>query len=342
MTEHHEDMSMPDPHDLAIDRATGDAPAERSAGIPQTEEDRAAAALQSALAPASKLPPALRDRLIAEGEALVGTGSGGPAIVKRRSASAWLGLAAGVLIAGASISVAVLMVNERTNELRTEREQVALLRERIEQNDATIAEARTALASLEAELSASEGLVDTQRRQLAMLDAKNIEIAGLLAEATGDLELARIKIDKYETPIDPVTLAENRTKLLEVPDTVRLAWAPFSLPGAAPAEQPDVTGDVVWNDELETGYLRFVGLPVNDPAMEQYQVWVIDERGMEQKVSGGVFNATADGEIIVPIEPGIDVGSVQVFAITVEAPGGIWVPDLKRRVVVAPRGGEDE
>ena len=106
-------------------------------------------------------------------------------------------------------------------------------------------------------------------------------------------------------------------------------------------EQPGVGGDVVWNDTLQQGYLRFVGLEINDPTKEQYQVWVIDDRGMEQKVSGGVFNATADGEVIVPIEPGIDVGRVQVFAITVEEPGGIWVPDLKRRVVVAPRGAED-
>jgi anti-sigma-K factor RskA len=93
----------------------------------------------------------------------------------------------------------------------------------------------------------------------------------------------------------------------------------------------------VWNDQLQQGYLRFVGLRPNDPAVEQYQVWVIDERGDEQKVSGGVFNATAQGEVIVPIEPGIDVGRVALFAITIENPGGTWVPDLQRRVVVAPR-----
>lgn len=76
---------------------------------------------------------------------------------------------------------------------------------------------------------------------------------------------------------------------------------------------------------------------MNDPKAEQYQVWLIDERGMEQKVGGGVFNASAEGEIVVPIAPGIDVGRVALFAITIEHPGGTWVPDLKRRVVVAPR-----
>ena len=144
-----------------------------------------------------------------------------------------------------------------------------------------------------------------------------------------------------EAPEDPTVLAQRREQLLDVNGTIRVAWQPFEVPGLPDAEQPGVDGDVVWNDNLQQGFLRFKGLKVNDPSEEQYQVWVIDERGMEQKVSGGVFNATADGEIIVPIEPGIDVGNVQVFAITVEEPGGIWVPDLKRRVVVAPRG-EDE
>ena len=96
-------------------------------------------------------------------------------------------------------------------------------------------------------------------------------------------------------------------------------------------------GDVVWSDDLQEGYIRFVGLKPNDPNVEQYQIWVIDERGLEQKVSGGIFNASAEGEIVVPITPGIDVGRVALFAITIEEPGGTWVPDLSRRVVVAPR-----
>lgn len=157
-----------------------------------------------------------------------------------------------------------------------------------------------------------------------------------MTETGKELDAAKLRIAMYEKPVDPATLQQNRTKLLEVPGTVRVAWKPFDLPNN-PAEQGQVQGDVVWNDELQQGYLRFVGLKVNDPKAEQYQVWLIDERGMEQKVGGGVFNASADGEIVVPIAPGIDVGRVALFAITIEHPGGTWVPDLKRRVVVAPR-----
>ncbi len=173
--------------------------------------------------------------------------------------------------------------------------------------------------------------------QLAEASEARLQLAEQLASATSDLDSARLAIARYEQPVDPEELKMNRQKLLEVPNTVRVAWQPFDLPDA-PAEQQLVQGDVVWNNELQQGYLRFEGLAVNDPEIEQYQVWVIDERGMEQKVSGGVFNATADGEIFVPIEPGIDVGRVAVFAVTVEDPGGTWVPDLSRRVVVAPTG----
>ena len=160
-------------------------------------------------------------------------------------------------------------------------------------------------------------------------------IVGACSANRDPIDTATLKIVSLETPIDPATLGQNRSKLLELPGTVRVAWQPFDLPDA-PAEQGRVTGDVVWNDELEQGFVRFVGLKPNDPTKEQYQIWVIDDRGMEQKVSGGVFNAIADGEIVVPITPSIDVRRVALFAVTIEEPGGTVVPNLSRRVV-APR-----
>jgi len=185
-------------------------------------------------------------------------------------------------------------------------------------------------------LKEAESRIATLDGDLARRAAREVELAQQLADATSSLDSARLRIAQIEAPIDPAELQQNRRKLLEVPGTIRVAWQPFDLPDA-PAEQRSVSGDVAWNDELEHGFLRFVGLKPNDPNIEQYQVWVIDERGMEQKVSGGVFNASADGEVIVPIHPGIDVRKVALFAITIEEPGGTWVPSLKRRVVVAPR-----
>ncbi|MGP1346306.1 MAG: hypothetical protein ACTS3F_06525 [Phycisphaerales bacterium] len=225
---------------------------------------------------------------------------------------------------------------EAESALEASRQSIAALEAQVVENRAIIARANERVEALTQSLAEADDTVREREGEIARLAEREVELAARLAAATEDLDAARLTIARYEAPEDPAVLAENRRKLLEVPGTVRMAWSPFDLPDA-PAEQREVTGDVVWNDELETGYLRFVGLDVNDPNIEQYQVWVIDERGMEQKVSGGVFNATAEGEVIVPIEPGIPVGRVALFAITVENPGGTWVPNLERRVVVAPR-----
>jgi len=303
-----------------------------------TEDEWTQAVVLASMTEDGKLPDSLADRLEAQGRSALTApqqephdaatpSSANPRVVSR----AWLGMAA-VLVLGAGVGLAVLAVhvqskNSRIAELET---QLADARTQAQQNQTFLADLRMQLEQREGELERTEG-------SLAQAEEQRLQMAERLATVTSDLEDAQLRIARYEEPVDPATLAANRQKLLEVPGTVRLAWNPFDLPDD-PATQQDVTGDVVWNDELEQGYLRFVGLKVNDPTEEQYQVWVIDERGMEQKVSGGVFNATADGEVIVPIDPALDIGRVALFAVTVEEPGGIMVPDLRRRVVVAPRG----
>lgn len=338
MTEHDH---IPTPDERLIDRATGDDDA-RAAPGEISGADRAAAALHSVLAPVRTMPDDLRARLVREGEAIVAASSGraagsaaGPA--PKRSAAPWLAAAACLAVGGGAAIYFYAAAQQRASSLAESEARIAALQEQVAANESVLAAARSRVDQLVAELDTMGTDIADQRRAVADAARREVELAERLAAATSDLEIARLEIARLEAPIDPVELAANRRKLLEVPGTVRLAWSPFDLPDS-PAEMRDVTGDVVWNDELQTGYLRFEGLPVNDPGVEQYQVWVIDERGLEQKVSGGVFNANAAGEIVVPIEPGIDVGRVALFAITVEDPGGTWVPDLRRRVVVAPRG----
>lgn len=249
----------------------------------------------------------------------------------------WMTSAAAAIAIGASI-LAITAYSSKNQAQVQYTQEIAALQERIDSNNQLLDASR--LASAEAALSIQQ--LEEQNRlqasQVAQLESNRLELASQLASATSSLDDARDRIAVYETPLDPTQLAENRRQLLTVPDAIQVAWQPFDLPDA-PAEQQGVQGDVVWSDELQEGYIRFVGLEPNDPNIEQYQVWVIDERGLEQKVSGGVFNANAAGEIIVEIVPGIDVGRVGLFAITVENPGGTWVPDLSRRVVVAPRDG---
>lgn len=136
--------------------------------------------------------------------------------------------------------------------------------------------------------------------------------------------------------------SEFTTLLASAPtDLVKASWGDWDKP-----EISGVKGEVFWSDSEQRGFMKFVGLPKNDPNLERYQLWIIDSRGMEQRISGGVFDGpgcvgsyqTADGAVIVPITPGIKVVGAAAFAVTIEKPAGTWVSDMKRRVVIAAKG----
>lgn len=296
-----------------------------------------------------QLPKALADSLSKSGQTAIAIrGGSGPINLQQATAEnnpqssesgawRWISVAAAVIAIGATV-FGVSNYSAHNQARQQFESKLASLQNKVTHNETLLANSRIAAAQAQISIRTLEEEKQLQATELAQLESTKLDLASQLAEATSSLDNAMDRIAVYETPLDPAQLAENRRQLLTVPDTVQIAWQPFDLPDA-PAEQQGVQGDVIWSDSLQEGYIRFVGLEPNDPNIEQYQIWVIDERGLEQKVSGGVFNASAEGEIIVPIHPGIDVGRVALFAITVEDPGGTWVPDLSRRVVVAPRDG---
>lgn len=97
-----------------------------------------------------------------------------------------------------------------------------------------------------------------------------------------------------------------------------------------------VGGEVRWSQALNTGYMRFVNLPANDPTVEQYQLWIFDEtRDQRHPVDGGVFNVNAQGEAIIAMNPRLKIRQPRLFAVTVEPPGGVVVSDRDRLVLVA-------
>lgn len=116
------------------------------------------------------------------------------------------------------------------------------------------------------------------------------------------------------------------------PDVLRVAFADWDKP-----EIPGVTGEAVWSESSQSGYLRLKDLPKNDPASQQYQLWIVDRRGMGQRISGALFDSPGTPEAIVPIEPGIRVQGAAAFAVTIEKPGGVWVSDMTRRVVIGAK-----
>lgn len=96
-----------------------------------------------------------------------------------------------------------------------------------------------------------------------------------------------------------------------------------------------VTGDVVWSDQRQEGYMHFKGLAQNDPTKNQYQLWIFDKnRSDKYPVDGGVFNIE-NNEAFVPIKSKIKVNEATLFAVTLEKPGGVVVSDRERLIVLA-------
>jgi hypothetical protein len=132
------------------------------------------------------------------------------------------------------------------------------------------------------------------------------------------LAVALVVVRPASTPADP---AVARAELLAAAtDALTLPWAPSEIDGYR-----NVRGDVVWSQRRQTGFMRLAGLPVNDPARTRYQLWIVDATRDSPPVDGGLFDVSAEGEIIVPIDAKLPIGEPRVFAITAEVPGGVVV-----------------
>lgn len=119
------------------------------------------------------------------------------------------------------------------------------------------------------------------------------------------------------------------------PDLVTLPWR-SEIPG-----YEEVRGEIAWSDALQTGEMRFAGLPPNDPEVQQYQLWIVDPERHEHPVDGGVFDVAADGDIVVPVDAKLNVDQPVAFAVTLEQRGGVVVSQGPLLLVAAagPRPG---
>lgn len=125
-------------------------------------------------------------------------------------------------------------------------------------------------------------------------------------------------------------LVSSRDFLLQQADTLKIDWSNGTTPFPN-----TVQGDVVWSTSQQKGYMRFVGLPANDPSKEQYQLWIIDPARDDEPIDGGIFDIHSDGETIIPIDPKLQVLQPAAFAITVEKPGGVVVSTQERLPLLA-------
>ncbi len=129
----------------------------------------------------------------------------------------------------------------------------------------------------------------------------------------------------------PPTPTEERATLLAKSDSLKINFGATKDPAAA-----GVSGDVVWDPVTQRGFLHFVGLAANDPALRQYQLWIFDGgRDQRYPVDGGVFDVPANAtEVVIPIRAALPVLSAKAFAVTVEKPGGVVVSGRQHVIVL--------
>ena len=130
----------------------------------------------------------------------------------------------------------------------------------------------------------------------------------------------------------PLTPAELRDEMLRsTADLIRTNW---TSPDPKAANQ--VSGDIIWSDEKQAGYMRFRGLPVRTGPDYCYQLWIFDKtQDKATPIDGGIFDVTADGEIIVAINAKLRAVQPEMFAITVERHGGVVVSKRENIAAIA-------
>ena len=140
------------------------------------------------------------------------------------------------------------------------------------------------------------------------------------------------------------TVAQNLAALESADPAVATAsWLSIDQVPPLNADAPHrfddgITGEVVWSEARDEGYMKISGIAANDPQEWVYQLWIFDKSRdagdlTQRPVDGGVFNFDlaqrdpATGDVIVPINAKLPVGEAFLFAVTVEKPGGVVVSD---------------
>lgn len=128
------------------------------------------------------------------------------------------------------------------------------------------------------------------------------------------------------------TAAQKREALVlsKPTDLIQIPWTNTNAEAQA-------SGEVIWSDSKQQGFMTFQGLAKNDPSQEQYQLWIFDEERSEQyPVDGGVFDVADDSQqTVVEITAKLNVARATLFAVTIERPGGVVVSDRSRLPLIA-------
>lgn len=136
---------------------------------------------------------------------------------------------------------------------------------------------------------------------------------------------AKVDVPRVLTP------TELREEMLRSGDVIKANWAAGNV-----KEIKEISGDVVWSEAKQAGFMRFRGLPANDPGETAYQLWIFDKtQDKATPIDGGVFNVTASGEVVIPITAKLRAVGPEMFAITIEKSGGVVVSKREKIAAIA-------
>jgi hypothetical protein len=154
--------------------------------------------------------------------------------------------------------------------------------------------------------------------------------AGLLGVAAWALAAKPRVVEK---PVEVVKIVEVPKEPAPPPPLPkqREDFVAKAKPETFAGDKKSVSGNIVWSDKDQVGYMEVKGLPPLEPGAGTYQLWIVDaDRKGSPPVDGGVFKVKPDGTALVPIRPPIQVKHAVAFAITKEKePGGVVVSEVK-------------
>ena len=189
------------------------------------------------------------------------------------------------------------------------------------------------IQNVSAELTQAKTELSDKEKTITDLESARQELAKLNEKLSSELSTESGKIDALNTQIAKLTeklplIQKFESLIQDESDTQILEFASASDPYAG------LSGEVIWNDEKQEGYMSLENLAVNDPTINQYQLWIVDPERDELPVDGGVFDITQkDGKSIIPIRNALAINKPVAFVITLEQSGG--VVKSKQEVVVA-------
>ncbi|MHC4260904.1 MAG: anti-sigma factor [Planctomycetota bacterium] len=215
--------------------------------------------------------------------------------------------------------------DDAVSDLREANLELDGIRARASSLDEALEQARSEQSELESRVQSTADEADEVRRQLAEVRAAREQREAQLEDQVAALE---------ELIYQPPPEIRLDRMLARADDVVRVPWSTTEDDLVAGT---GATGEVIWSDSLQEGYMVFEAMQPNAGLEQQFQLWIFSAtQSAETPVDGGVFDIGATAQrIVVPIDAKLAVEDPSLFAVTLERPGGVVVSSRERLLLTA-------